>query len=110
MPGRKCIHELEVNDLCMPCVVIDVSGKAHERYSVTPEDIIFFENQYGVIGRDSCVMIKTGWEIFWSQPERYRNGHVFPSVSGNAARLLVERGVAALGIDTLELLHNLQRS
>ena len=85
----------------MPCFVMDVSGKAHERYGVTKEDIMAFETVHGPISQGSCVMIKTGWERFWNQPEKYSNNHVFPSVSPDAGALLLQRGVAALGIDTL---------
>ncbi len=101
IPGGKCIHEFDVNDLIFPCVVIDISAKADERYSLTPEDIRAFESKQGTIMKDSCVMIKTDWEKFWCSPEKYHNNHVFPSVSIQAANLLLQRGVAALGIDTL---------
>jgi kynurenine formamidase len=99
--GGKCIHEFAVNDLCMPCVVIDVSSKAHEHYRVSARDISDFESLHGPISQDACVMIKTGWERFWNEPLKYHNNHVFPSISIEAADLLLERGVAALGIDTL---------
>jgi kynurenine formamidase len=46
-------------------------------------------------------MVKTGWSKFWNEPSKYHNNHVFPSVSAAAAELLVERGVSAIGIDTL---------
>ena len=98
--GAKCVHEFKVDELCMPCVVIDISGKAHERYSVTCDDITAFEADYGKINPSSCVIIKTGWEKFWSNPEKYHNNHIFPSVSINAANLLLEREVFALGTDT----------
>ncbi len=97
----KSIQEFDVNELCMPCIVIDVSSKSHERYSVTLEDIASFENTNGPIVKNSCVMIKTGWEEFWNNPEKYRNNHIFPSVSTEAANLLLEKNVSALGIDTL---------
>jgi kynurenine formamidase len=101
VPSGQCIHDFDVNELCMPCVVIDVSSKCHERYSVTPEDITDFERNYGPITKGSCVMIKTGWSRFWNEPKKYHNNHMFPSISLDAAHLLVERGVSALGIDTL---------
>lgn len=94
-------HEFNVNDLCMPCFLIDVSNKAHDHYSVTSDDIDVFEKTYGKISQNSCVMIKTGWERFWKDPEKYHNNHIFPSVSITAANLLLQRGVMALGIDTL---------
>lgn len=101
VPHGRCIDEFDVNDLCMPCIVIDVSSKAHAHYRVSAQDISDFESLYGPISLDACVMIKTGWGRFWSEPLKYHNNHVFPSVSAEAANLLLERGVAALGIDTL---------
>lgn len=97
----KCIHELALEDVCLPCVVIDISPKAHERYSLSLEDIKQFEETYRPIQKGACVMVRTGWDRFWSEPEKYRNNHLFPSVSGDAAEILIKRGVKALGIDTL---------
>ncbi len=97
----KCIHEFEVNDLCMPCVVIDISSKAHERYSLSIKDIKDFEQTHGTISPGTCVMVNTGWDRFWGKPEKYRNAYVFPSITSDAADLLLNRGTAALGIDTL---------
>lgn len=99
--GAPAIHDLPIQNLCMPCVIIDVSEQAHENYLVTQHDIIAFENRYGTIPQGSCVMIKSGWERFWSEPAKYRNNLVFPSISLDAANLLVQRNVYALGIDTL---------
>lgn len=99
--GGQCVHDFDVNDLCMPCVVIDIESQCHESYSLTQRDITDFENLYGVIKNDSCVMIKTGWSKLWNNREAYHNNHIFPSVSPEAAHLLLERGVRALGIDTL---------
>ena len=99
--GGKCIHDFDANDLIMPCVVIDVASKCHERYSLSAQDVTDFESKYGVIPKDSCVMVKTGWSKFWHTPSKYHNNHVFPSVSAEVASLLLERGASAIGIDTL---------
>lgn len=99
--GGQCIHEFDVNELCMPCVVIDVSDKCHERYTLSTQDITDFESKVGPIAKGACVMVKTGWSKFWNEPLKYHNNHVFPSVSPEAAELFLERGVSALGIDTL---------
>lgn len=99
--GGRFIHDFDVNDLIMPCAVIDVSGKCHERYSLSVHDIADFESQFGPIAQGSCVFVKTGWSKFWHTPSKYHNNHVFPSVSSEAAELLLERGVSAIGIDTL---------
>lgn len=100
IPGGKFIHEFNVNDLIMPCLVIDVSDKCHERYSLSSQDVVDFEGKFGKIAAGSCVFIKTGWSKLWPTP-KYHNNHVFPSVSYEATELLLERGVNAIGIDTL---------
>ncbi|MBX3487775.1 MAG: cyclase family protein [Candidatus Paracaedibacteraceae bacterium] len=99
--GGRCIHDFNVNNLVFPCVVIDVSDKCHERYSLSVQDVLDFEGKHGLIAQGSCVMVKTGWSKFWGNPSQYHNNYVFPSVSEDAAQLLIERGVEALGIDTL---------
>jgi kynurenine formamidase len=99
--GGKAIDQLLLDNLVSPCIVIDISTKAHENYCVSIQDITEFERTYGIILESTFVMIKTGWDRFWHEPEKYRNNLVFPSVSEEAARLLVERGVSGIGIDTL---------
>ena len=101
IPGGRSIHDFDVNALIMPCVVIDVSDQCHERYSLGAQDIADFESKHGKILRGACVFVKTGWSQFWHTPSKYHNNHVFPSVSSEAASLLLKRGVNALGIDTL---------
>lgn len=101
IPGGKCVHEFDVSDLIMPCIVLDVSDQCHERYSLSIEDVKVYESLFGRISAGSCVMVKTGWSQFWPTPIKYHNNHIFPCVSIEAAELLVERGVNALGIDTL---------
>ncbi|RJL32548.1 cyclase family protein [Bailinhaonella thermotolerans] len=48
----------------------------------------------------AAVLIHTGWDRHWGTPE-YLSGH--PYVTGEAARWLVERGVALVGVDTLNI-------
>ena len=101
IPGGETIDEIPLSNLIAPCVVIDVSEHIRERYSVSCDDIKLFEKKYGRIIPHSFVMIRTGWEQFWDQPEKYRNNHIFPSVLGEAAQFLLDREVVGLGIDTL---------
>lgn len=81
----------------MPCVVIDVSDKCHERYSLSVQDIADFESKFGTITQNSCVMVKTGWSKFWHTPSKYHNNHVFPSILSEAAELLLERSMSTIG-------------
>ncbi len=99
--GGLTIDEIPLMELAAPSIVIDVSTKAHETYQVTPSDILSFENKFGVLPPHAFVMIYTGWDRFWQDPEKYRNNLVFPSVSGETAQLLLERNIRGLGIDTL---------
>ena len=99
--GGKTIDELRLEQLIVPCVVIDVSALSHEGYSLGVEDVLQFESTYGEINSGSFVMVKTGWSRVWQEPEKYRNHHKFPDVSKEAAELLLERDIAGLGIDTL---------
>ena len=99
--NAAAIDAIPLTSLITACRVIDVSSKAHERYSVSADDIHEFENKYGTIPKGSCVMIYTGWDQRWSQPEKYRNEKIFPNISVEAAKILIERDVAGIGIDTL---------
>lgn len=97
----KTVDQLNIAKLVVPCVVIDVSYDIHERYSLSPEAIQKFEATHGEIKEGAFVMIRTGWERFWYQPDKYRNMHIFPSISREAALVLVSRGIVGIGIDTL---------
>lgn len=101
IPFGRCIHDFDINELLMPCSVIDISEKCHERSSLTCDDIDAFESKHGLITKGSCVMVKTGWSQFWAEPAKYHNNYVFPSVAIEAATLLLKRNINALGIDTL---------
>ncbi len=95
------IDAIPVTSLITACRVIDVSKQAHERYGVTPDDILQFEQRYGIIPKNACVIIYTGWDKRWKTPEKYRNEKIFPYISVEAAQLLVDRDIAGIGIDTL---------
>ncbi len=101
IPGAATILEIPLQSLITPCRVIDVSDKTHERYCVTTDDIKTFEDEYGMIPKGTLIIIHTGWDQWWDQPEKYRNKLVFPSVSKRAAELLLARDIVGLGIDTL---------
>lgn len=97
----KTIDELDLAELVSPCVVIDIRKVSHERYSLSVQDVLDFEKVHGAIVEGSFVMVRTGWSRFWGEAEKYRNNHLFPDISEEAAALLLERGVRGLGIDTL---------
>lgn len=99
--GGKCVADLDLNDLIAPCVMIDVSKKASEGYTVDIEDLKIFEAQHGRIANGSFVIVYTGWERYWPDPEKYRCEYHYPSLSTAFALALIERKVVGVGIDTL---------
>lgn len=101
IPGAKCISELPLDNLAAPCIVVDVSDKAHESYLVSPQDIYEFESKNGLIPPKAFVIIYTGWDRFWNNPNKYRNNLIFPSIGSDAAMALLQKDIVGLGIDTL---------
>ena len=95
------VDQIPASQLLAPCIVIDISGSDGENRRVSVEDIKNFEQQFFPIPPGVFVMIKTGWEQFWNNPEKYRNDYRFPSVSKEAALMLLERAICGIGIDTL---------
>jgi len=99
--GGWTVDQIPLDDLVAPCVVIDVSDKMTPTYTLSSLDILAFEKRYESIKEDSFVIVYTGWEQYWNEPTKYRNELVFPSVSEEAANLLLERNIKGIGIDTI---------
>jgi kynurenine formamidase len=101
------IESIPASKLVCPAVVIDVAEKCDGRpdYAVTAKDVERFETDHGQIPRDSAVLIRTGWDVYGEDHERYMGpaGDLhFPGIGEEAALLLVQkRGVIGIGIDTL---------
>jgi kynurenine formamidase len=101
IPQGLDASQLSLSNLCRPCIVIDVSSKAHESYLVSMDDIKLWELENGQISSAMCVFIYTGWSKHWDNPLQYRNNLIFPSVSEEVARYLLDRNISGLGIDTM---------
>ncbi|OYV48303.1 MAG: hypothetical protein B7X06_01590 [Verrucomicrobia bacterium 21-51-4] len=63
--GGRTIADIPISELVRPCIVIDVSKNADERFVLGTEPIVEFEAQYGVIAPDTVVLISSGWSSFW---------------------------------------------
>ena len=96
-------------------VVIDVSAQAaaDPDYTLQPADVTAWEAENGAIPAGAIVLLRTGWSSRWPDKKAYlgddapgddSNLH-FPSYGADAARLLVQRGVAVLGVDTASIDH-----
>jgi kynurenine formamidase len=101
IPGGATITDLSISQLMGPCVVLDVSKKSHPEYLLSCEDLLQFEKTHGQLQSGDILLIHTGWEKYWNEPEKYRNQLQFPSVSKECAQLLKDRKILGIGIDTL---------
>jgi kynurenine formamidase len=100
------VAQLPLKRLVCPLYVMDVSMRSHADYQISVDDIVAFEKQHGAIAAGGLFIGYTGWDMFWHDGVAYRNVDEdgvmhFPRFSIDAAALLLKRGVAGIGIDTL---------
>lgn len=99
--GSKTIDMFEMENLATDCVVIKVDSVADENFIIMPEVVEQFEKEHGQIQPNTFIIFYTGWSKYWPDKEKYRNNLQFPSVHENTAKLLLERDIVGLGVDTL---------
>lgn len=108
--GGETVAQVPVTRLVGPAVVIDVAAKAAADvdYTLQPGDVTAWEAAHGAVPAGAIVLLRTGWSSRWPDKRAYlgddtpgdaSNLH-FPSYGAEAARLLVERRVSVLGVDT----------
>ncbi|MGH9790538.1 MAG: cyclase family protein [Candidatus Acidiferrales bacterium] len=109
-PGKEAVDQLAPQRLFGSAVVIDVidNVKDDADYRLTTRRIERWEREHGRIPQGGIVLLRTGWARRWSDEARYRNegraGRMrFPGYSVEAVKLLIDRGVVGLGIDTLSV-------
>lgn len=108
--GTRSLHEIPVEELVAPAVVIDVRAKAatDPDYVINGDDIVDWEAIHGPVPVACVVIFNTGWHERFNDPPAYlgtddEGGMHFPGLSAEAAQALVERDVIAVGIDTPSL-------
>lgn len=104
-PGGSDIADIPLAQLLRPAVVLDVADLVGDdaAYALDAATIERIEARDGDIPAGAAVLVRTGWDRFVGDPERYIGapGPACPGIGVDAARLLVERGVAGIGIDSL---------
>jgi len=110
--GRDTADQVPLERLAGPAVVIDISkaAAADADCLLSATDLEAWEAEHGRIEAGVIVLVRTGWAARWPDAERYlgtaRKGAEavpllhFPGIGADAARVLVERGVGAVGLDT----------
>ena len=112
--GRWRVDEIPLSRLIAPGVMLDVSHKAegHPDYLISEQDFLEWEKIHGTIPEGTIVLVRTGWEKFWPDKQKYLGSdkpgdtaHLhFPGFGADAARFLSQkRKVAAVGLDTASL-------
>ena len=99
-----------VKDLCMPLCVVDVSEKVKENndYAVQLSDIEAYEAAYGKIEAGSFVALRIDWSKRWPDMDQMmmtdaEGQNHFPGWSIEVVKFLLDqRGVAAIGHETLD--------
>lgn len=107
--GRS-VDQIPLAGLIGPVRLIDVRAACElERdYAVRVDDITAHEAAEGRIAPGSAVLFLTGWSRHWHDRALYLGGTQaeelhFPGLDLEAARLLADRRVALVGIDTASL-------
>ncbi len=115
----RTIDRMRLRDLIAPCFVIDIPQPSPADYIVTPEVILAFETAHALTLPQGCiVVIRTGWSEHWKEGAKAYLGFdeatdgkyetatsplLFPGLGADAARLLVDRKVAGVGVDTASI-------
>jgi kynurenine formamidase len=110
----RTVERVPLKQLVAAAVVLDVSvqAKANPDYRASIQDIRDFESRHGRIPAGAIALLRTGWSRRYPDRKSYLGddtpndaSHLhFPSFGVEAARMLiVERKVAALGVDTASI-------
>jgi kynurenine formamidase len=113
--GRPSADAVPVERLVAPAVAIDFSADAAKDPDalVGSSHIDAFERAHGAIESGTIVLFRAGWSDRWPDKKRYLGDDTpgdathlhFPGIGEDAAKALVARRVAAVGIDTASLDH-----
>lgn len=113
--GKRTADKIPLAQLVGLAAVIDVSARAlaDRDYLASADDLAAWERAHGRLKAGTIVLIRTGYDRFWPDRERYmgtaeRGSDAvaklhFPGIDPALARALVDRGVAAVGLDTPSL-------
>jgi kynurenine formamidase len=106
--GGATVDEITIGALVRPAVCLDVRDLVGDdaSFTVSAAMIEAIEVRDGLIPEGSAVLVCTGWDRYHGDTGRFRgpaDSLAFPGLGPDAAHLLVGRGVAGIGIDTLSV-------
>ncbi len=113
--GRQTAENIPLERLMGPVRVIDIRRQCAENksYRLSPDDIEVHERRHGNIQTGSVVLVHTGFGKFYPHAKEYLGSDKrgvaedlsFPGIGESAARVLVQRQVDLVGLDTASLDH-----
>lgn len=105
------VDMIPVQQLVCPLAIIDITARAtaNADAQLVPEDIAAYERGQGRIPAGACVALKSGWDAHVATAA-FRNAQpsgamAFPGFRPDVAKLLLDRNVAGVAVDTLSLDH-----
>jgi kynurenine formamidase len=103
--GGATVEAIAATDLVCDVAMIDIRAACARDpdYGLSVADIAVHEREHGTLPSSVAVLVCTGWSAHLADAARYVGDMRFPGLSVEAGRLLVERGVAGIGIDTLSI-------
>lgn len=114
--GSFAAHEVPVDRLMGPAVVVDVSSEALDNpdYQITTDDIQSWEAEHGTIPDGAFLFVRTGYGQYYPDREQYMGTAErgedaledlhFPGFHPDAAGWLAQsRSISAVGLDTPSL-------
>lgn len=111
--GKPAVGDLSLDQLSGRVAVVDIEAQceANPDYAASPSDLAAYEERHGKVAGGSIVLFRTGWSRRWPDTLKYLGDDTpgkadalhFPGISPEAAGWLVERGIAATGIDTASI-------
>ena len=116
-PGKITLDQIPEAHFFGPAVVIDVRDEVEKNvdYRLTVVRVKKWEAEHGEIPRGAIAVLRTSWGGRASNAASYRNMDAnkvmhFPGYSVESAKLLIERGVVGLGIDTLSIDYGMSKN
>jgi kynurenine formamidase len=105
VPGGAAVADIPADRLVRPAARIDARAlcDGDPAWTLRAADVEAWEAEHGRVPDGAAVLLCTGWDAHHrDDPARYLGEPMaFPGFGADAAALLVARGAAGLGIDTL---------
>ena len=104
VPGGAAVGDIPAEELVRPAVRLDARGLCggDPAWVLRAGDVLAWEAEHGRVPAGAAFLLCTGWDVHRGDAARYLGDPLdFPGYGPDAAELLVERGAAGLGIDTL---------